>query len=529
MNDITLSMPRLGETMEEGVIVGWLVEAGQSFKRGDPILELESDKTVVEFPALGDGVIDHFIAGPGARVAVGAPVARARVAQASEWTELTYAPAMTDAAAEPAMTKGAAEPAAGPNILRMPRLGETMEDGVIVQWLVAEGQAYGRGEAILEIETDKTVAEVPALYDGVLVKILATAGERILIDAPIAEVEGEVEPFAREAMPAATTTVIAGQSATQGAIVTPRSEGDRLRATPLARRLARQSAMDLAQIIGSGRRGRIERADVEAALAGGPAASLGTGLALFDRAQGAIAYRSQGTAGGETYLLLHGFAGDHAAWGSLSAALVRAGGRVVTPDLPSHGDSRASARSFPELVAAMLDFAISVQGPLVLVGHSLGAAIAAEIAPKLGDKVTRMVLITPAGCGPRIGADFVHGMAEAQSAGEVSHLLRLLGAQGGAVSASALEQMADELARGRLKDLAAAIASPSGRQKIDVLRSLEKLTLPVTAIFGTQDRIVAASDAFNLPSAISCHFLATGHMPQWDASAEVAALIRKGA
>lgn len=52
MNSLTLTMPRLGETMEEGVIVGWMVTPGTAFKRGQPILELETDKTVVEFPAL---------------------------------------------------------------------------------------------------------------------------------------------------------------------------------------------------------------------------------------------------------------------------------------------------------------------------------------------------------------------------------------------------------------------------------------------------------------------------------------------
>ncbi len=113
-------MPRLGETMEEGVIVGWLVEPGVPFKRGDPILELETDKTVVEFPALGDGVLDVVLAGPGDRVAVGAPIARATVAQASDWSD--------GGEAAPSSTGGA--------LLTMPRLGETMEEGVVVQWLV---------------------------------------------------------------------------------------------------------------------------------------------------------------------------------------------------------------------------------------------------------------------------------------------------------------------------------------------------------------------------------------------------------
>ncbi|MBK3746110.1 acetoin dehydrogenase dihydrolipoyllysine-residue acetyltransferase subunit, partial [Paraburkholderia aspalathi] len=183
MNSLTLTMPRLGETMEEGVIVGWMVAPGESFKRGQPILELETDKTVVEFPALGDGVIDELLACPGDRILVGIAIAHARVTDAAEW-----------AGSNAALEAEAAVPA-GPSILRMPRLGETMEEGVIVGWIVPEGATYARGEAILEIETDKTIAEVPALYDGRLLRFLAQLGDKLPVGAPIAEVEGQVEAF----------------------------------------------------------------------------------------------------------------------------------------------------------------------------------------------------------------------------------------------------------------------------------------------------------------------------------------------
>ncbi len=149
---LVLTMPRLGETMDEGTILGWLVPTGTPFKRGDAILELETDKTVVEYPALGDGVLDEVMVGPGDRIAVGAPIARVTVGNAADWSD----------ASTPAETSIAPSFA----ILTMPRLGETMEEGVIGQWLVAEGAAYARGDAILEIETDKTAAEVPALSGG---------------------------------------------------------------------------------------------------------------------------------------------------------------------------------------------------------------------------------------------------------------------------------------------------------------------------------------------------------------------------
>jgi pyruvate dehydrogenase E2 component (dihydrolipoamide acetyltransferase) len=487
----TLTMPRLGETMEEGTVVGWLVDPGKPFKRGDPILELETDKTVVEFPALGDGVLDSVLVGPGDVVPVGAPIATATVANAADWSD---------------GEESAAEPTSDTNLLTMPRLGETMEEGVIVQWLVAEGASYGRGDAILEIETDKTVAEVPALYEGRLIRILAQPGERIAVGNPIAEVNGQVEVV--EAAPAAAPAVAAVPPP-----VTHRPKADdRLRATPLARRIARQKGVALDTLQGTGRRGRIERADVERAGSAAPGAEV------------------EGS-GGRLHLLIHGFAGDGTAWAVTAAALRRAGHRTAVFDLPGHGGNDAPAQDLAALTEAAFAVAQSLPGPLVLVAHSMGAAIAVALADRLGDKVSGLVLLTPAGCGPQIGAEFVHGMANATTAGEVGHLLRLLGPKGGVLSDSILTQMAAETARGRLKPLATVLASPEGRQRVDLIRALETLPegLPIRALFGTGDRIVSATDALNLPPRVAVHFLPTGHMPQWDAPREVVDLILKGA
>ena len=148
--------------------------------------------------------------------------------------------------------------------LTMPRLGETMDEAVIVQWLVAEGARYGRGDAILEIETDKTVAEVPALHEGRLLRILAQSGQRIAVGEPIAEVEGPVEAGPTEAAPGRDMTA---PVPTPAAVPTPTpalpvvappvpAAAGGVRATPLARRLARQRGIALESVQGTGRRGR---------------------------------------------------------------------------------------------------------------------------------------------------------------------------------------------------------------------------------------------------------------------------------
>ena len=410
--------------------------------------------------------------------------------------------------------------------LTMPRLGETMEEGLIVGWLVAEGQSFRRGDPVLELESDKTAVEFPALGEGVITRFLVAAGDRVQVGAPVAEAEvasaAEWKEASLEAAtaPAATAdTDLRAPSLPLDAAQPVTDPQARPRATPLARRLARDAGIDLASLQGSGRRGRIERGDVEAA-----APVTRDDLCYLATPQGRLAYKDIGT-GDRTFLLIHGFSGDHTAWTVIASALARAGNRVIIPDLPGHGATGIAAENPDSLSDALIPLLASLTGPISLVGHSLGAAVAVDLAARHTAQIRDLMLLTPAGCGPQIGADFVHGMAEATSAGEVAHLLRLLGPKGGAISDKAIAAMAETMAEGRLKSLASQIASPSGRQKIDILRPLAGLSQPVTALFGTMDQVVPASDAQNLPLNVAARFIATGHMPQWDAPKEVTALI----
>lgn len=431
MSAFTLTLPRLGETMDEATVVGWLVSPGAAFRRGQPIVELETDKTVVEYPALGDGILDEILAASGDRIPVGAPLARATVADAGEWSD----DGMAEPSTSPAPAVGGA---AGVATLLMPRLGETMEEGTVVRWLVAPGAAYGRGDALLEIETDKTVAEVPALSDGRMIEHLAAEGARLSVGSPIAMVEGEVEDAPDRPAPAIAPEAAETPSAGEGP---PAVSGARPRATPVARRLARRSGLTLDGIPGTGRRGRIEAGDVRAAAGRGPGPT----------ANG-IAFDAFGPEQGETILLLHGFAGDRHAWAAVAAILARAGARVVAPDLPSHGATTLAATDIGAVVEAMAGFAATLPGRMHLVGHSYGAVVATAVAMRLEGRVARLTLVTPAGCGREISGAFVSGMAAARTTGEVAHLLRLLGPKGGAISDAALAAMAAEAAPAASRD-----------------------------------------------------------------------------
>lgn len=378
--------------------------------------------------------------------------------------------------------------------LTMPRLGETMEEGTIAAWLITPGSAFKRGQPLLEVETDKTVVEYPALGDGVLLETLVAPGDVVAVDAPIARIEAtQWEDASTPPPPAAEPTPEPAPQPTRATSTQPSA----LRATPAARRLARQSGVALESVQGTGRRGRIEAQDIP-------------------------------TGGAGTVLLLHGFAGDGATWAALTAALTRTGHTVLAPDLPGHGTDTTTPQGVEDLLSAITRIAAAAQGKLHLVGHSLGGHLAALYAAANPDRTASLTLIAPAGLGREIETAFVHGMASASTAGEIAHLLRLLGPKAATLSPDALEAMAHTLSQGRLHPLAHAIAGPSG-QRIDTLGPLSRLPdrIPLRVLIGRDDRIIPAAHLFNLPSRAAVHVLPTGHMPQWDAPADVAALITK--
>ncbi len=171
------------------------------------------------------------------------------------------------------------------NIL-MPALSPTMTEGTLTRWLKKEGEAIKAGDVIAEIETDKATMEVEAVDEGVLGKILVEDGtENVAVNAPIAVLvdEGETVPTEAPAAPAPKPSAAAKPDAPEPAAAKPEPQaarpapvangqapsGERIFASPLARRMAKQAGIDLSSLKGSGPNGRIVRADIQAAQAGG--------------------------------------------------------------------------------------------------------------------------------------------------------------------------------------------------------------------------------------------------------------------
>jgi pyruvate dehydrogenase E2 component (dihydrolipoamide acetyltransferase) len=177
--------------------------------------------------------------------------------------------------------------------LKMPALSPTMEEGTLAKWLVKEGDSVAAGDLLAEIETDKATMEFEAVDEGVIAKILIAEGtDEVKVGTVIALIAGEGEdagaaaaaapkaaPVAKEPVAKEAGETGAGQPATAApaapaAAAPPRADaGDRVKASPLARRLAEQKGVDLATLKGSGPGGRIVKADIDAASGAAPRAA----------------------------------------------------------------------------------------------------------------------------------------------------------------------------------------------------------------------------------------------------------------
>lgn len=198
--------------------------------------------------------------------------------------------------------------------------GEYMETVVVLEWAVALGAAVKAGDTVVTVETAKAATEIAAPADGFLTEIRFDAGQ----EAPVGVVLGHIgdslaEPQAApqaQAQPAPQSPPPARQA---GASLAELQKG-RLRATPLARRIARNLSVDLAQVAGTGPHGRIKRADVEAAATTPPLAA----PAPLHRVTPVV--------------LIHGFGADRASWRPV-AGLLPAQHPLVMPELPGHGQA----------------------------------------------------------------------------------------------------------------------------------------------------------------------------------------------
>ena len=284
----------MSDTMEEGVIAAWVKKVGDTVNSGDVIAEVETDKATMELESYQDGVLLHIGIAEKSSVPVDGVIAIIGD-KGEDISSLLKeieggggaAPAPKEEPAEPAATETKSEHVDTSNIkasvIRMPLMSDTMEEGVIASWQKKVGDQVSAGDILAEVETDKATMELEAYEDGYLLYVGANAGEAVKVDGVLAVIgekgadyetllkaeKGGGAPKAESKESAPTATPSASSAPAPVASPAPVehkvevSSNGRLKASPLAKMLAAEKGIDIAQVSGSGTGGRIIKKDIE--------------------------------------------------------------------------------------------------------------------------------------------------------------------------------------------------------------------------------------------------------------------------
>ena len=275
-------MPQMGESIFEGTITKWLKKVGDQVQKDEPLFEISTDKVDAEIPAPVAGVLTEIKVDEGATVqintvvaligAAGKPAAPAKAVPAAAKKQAT-APASKNAAADGATDaansaaestaqRDASSPATGGTDVVMPQMGESIFEGTITKWLKQVGDSVNKDEPLFEISTDKVDAEIPAPIAGVLTEIKVPEGATVQINTVVAVIGGSSAAVAAAPKPAVAEAKIEAPAPAASAMpAASAGTTEKLRSSPLVRRIARDNNLDLRQLQGTGAGGRITKED----------------------------------------------------------------------------------------------------------------------------------------------------------------------------------------------------------------------------------------------------------------------------
>lgn len=358
----------------------------------------------------------------------------------------------------------------------VPRWGMTMTEGTITQWLAAEGDVIARGQEIVEIETTKVSNVVESPAGGMLRRIVLQAG----ITAPVG----------------ALAAVLADTQASD-------EEIDAFIAT-YAGKLGTDNADEAGG--GAARTIAVDGASVNLIEAGGNT--------------------------GPTTVFLHGFGGDLTTWLFNQDAAAEAG-RAIAIDLPGHGmSSPVEGADVTARIAARVKAAIDqvALGPVNLVGHSFGGAIAAAVAALDPARAASLTLIAPVGLGQAINREFLTDFIAAERRRPLQEVLGRLFSDPSKITNDMVEGTLRfkrlEGVSEALSAIADSIADENGQLQT-IADTVAKLGCPVLIVWGDQDTIVPLPDASTLPANAKLRVIpGVGHMPQMEAATAVNDAIR---
>ena len=290
-------MPRLSDTMTEGVVAAWHKNVGDTVKKGDLLAEIETDKATMELESYQDGILLHIGTPRGGKLQVNDLLAifgkqgediTALIAANANGASSASTPSASTTPADNSSISSTTIATASKSInidastmeevVLMPRLSDTMTEGVIAGWHKKVGDKVSKGEVLADIETDKATMELESYKDGILLYQGAQAGEKILVNQllciigqPGLDIESIVKSIKAPTSsatadapkaPAAAPSTASVTAPTTSASANVVNEG-RIFASPLAKKIAKDKGIDLKYVQGTGEHGRITRIDLE--------------------------------------------------------------------------------------------------------------------------------------------------------------------------------------------------------------------------------------------------------------------------
>ncbi len=304
-----IKMPKMSDTMTEGVLAKWHKKVGDKIKSGDVLAEVETDKATMDMDSYWDGTLLYIGVEEGQAVPIDAVMAvvgkegedykaalEAETGGAAKAETKEEAPKAEDKKeAAPAQGGGLSEAelsAKGITVIRMPLLSDTMTEGVIAEWHKKVGDKVKDDDILADVETDKATMEVMGYATGTLLHVGVQKGEAAKVNGIIAIVGpegtdvsailagGDAPATAKAEEPKAESKAAEAPKEEEKAQVVSNANGGRIIASPLAKKIAKDKGIDLAQVAGSAEGGRIIKKDIEnfkpsaaAAKADAPAAS----------------------------------------------------------------------------------------------------------------------------------------------------------------------------------------------------------------------------------------------------------------
>lgn len=316
-------MPKLSDTMTEGTVAKWHKKVGDKVKSGDLLADIETDKATMEFESFQDGVLLHI--GIPEKQAVPVDAIIAVLGKEGEDIKAILAEAGKSAVSggkaadnsKQAVVTEVAKPEttsqklpAGVEVVRMPKLSDTMTEGTIEKWHKKVGDKVKSGELLADIATDKATMEFESFQDGVLIHQGVAEGQAIPVDSVIAilgkggediksileivnsQSAGGSKQESSSSKQSAVVTSSTSTSLSAGSVekagttaVSTSTSGGRIKASPLAKALAKEKGIDLSRVSGTGDNGRITKSDIEnykgGATAGNGKVTLVTGVESY--------------------------------------------------------------------------------------------------------------------------------------------------------------------------------------------------------------------------------------------------------